>query len=162
MKYFIWIIIGGFLMSCSNKSKTNNSSDSVVSVPTENYEETIDSSTLPEKAKVFINDNFGLQIAQLKDRKRPEPSGAFYEVMLSDMTEIDFTQEGDWLEIDGENDAVIPIGYLPMAIRDYLNQNKPKIGVKSVKKTVKEIELDLVSDEELFFDLNGKFIREEK
>lgn len=162
MKYLVCIVTAALLMSCSQKSKNKNSTDSVVSVPTENTTVTNNAAVLPEKAKNFIDEHFGLAIAQFKDRKRAEPSGAFYEVMLSDMTEIDFTQEGDWLELDGENDAAIAIGYLPMPILDYLSQNKPEIGVKSVKKTKKEIELDLVTDEELFFDLDGKFIREEK
>lgn len=84
------------------------------------------------------------------------------EVRLADRTEIDFTLNYEWKNIDCEDSriyGVVPAELVPMQITDYMTTNYPNNHIDIIEKTYNggwEIELDNNIDIE--FDQNFNVI----
>lgn len=126
-----------------------------------NAQETaIKNSELPAEATAFIKKYFSKNKIHhaIKDQDK---SKITYEVMLDDMTELEFTEKGTWKEVDGK-DKVIPTGYILKPILDYVKKNYPKASITHIDKGLNNIDIDLDNGIELEFDLKGKFLRIDK
>lgn len=126
-----------------------------------NAQETaIKNSELPAEATAFIKKYFSKNTIHhaIKDLDK---SKITYEVMLDDMTELEFTEKGTWKEVDGK-DKVIPTGYILKPILDYVKKNYPKASITHIDKGLNNIDIDLDNGIELEFDLKGKFLRIDK
>lgn len=116
--------------------------------------------SLPEAAQRFIGQHFKeASISKIEGKAAPSKDGTMYESKLSEGTEIDFDQDGNWTEISTEGTVAIPLAVLPQAIQDYLNANYNGLAVTSADKEPSGYELELANDTELYFDANGKFVR---
>ena len=128
---------------------------------TANAQETpIKNSELPAEATAFIQKHFSKNTIHhaIKDKDK---SKITYEVMLDDMTELEFTEKGAWKEVDGK-DKAIPTGYILKPIVDYVKKNYPKASITHIDKGLNDIDIDLDNGIELEFDLKGKFLRIDK
>lgn len=126
-----------------------------------NAQETaIKNSELPAEATAFIKKYFSKNTIHhaIKDQDK---SKITYEVMLDDMTELEFTEKGTWKEVDGK-EKVIPIGYILKPILDYVKKNYPKASITHIDKGLNDIDIDLDNGIELEFDLKGNFLRIDK
>lgn len=126
-----------------------------------NAQETaIKNSELPAEATAFIKKYFSKNTIHhaIKDQDK---SKITYEVMLDNMTEIEFTEKGVWKEVDGKDNA-IPTGYILKPILDYVKKNYPKASITHIDKGLNDIDIDLDNGTELEFDLKGKFLRIDK
>ena len=126
-----------------------------------NAQETpIKNSELPAEATAFIGKYFSKNTIHhaIKDKDKRKIT---YEVMLDDMTELEFTEKGAWKEVDGK-DKVIPTGYILKPILDYVTKNYPKASITHIDKGFNDIDIDLDNGIELEFDLKGKFLRIDK
>lgn len=126
-----------------------------------NAQETaIKNSELPAEATAFIKDYFSKNTIHhaIKDKDK---SKITYEVMLDNMTEIEFTEKGVWKEVDGK-DKAIPTGYILKPILDYVKKNYPKASITHIDKGLNDIDIELDNGTELEFDLKGKFLRIDK
>lgn len=126
-----------------------------------NAQETaIKNSELPAEATAFIKKYFSKNTIHhaIKDQDKNKIT---YEVMLDNMTELEFTEKGDWKEVDGKN-KVIPTGYILKPILDYVKNNYPKASITHIDKGLNDIDIDLDNGIELEFDLKGKFLRIDK
>ena len=126
-----------------------------------NAQETaIKNSELPAEATAFIKKYFSKNTIHhaIKDQDK---SKITYEVMLDNMTEIEFTEKGAWKEVDGK-DKAIPTGYILKPIIDYVKKNYPKASITHIDKGLNDIDIDLDNGTELEFDLKGKFLRIDK
>jgi len=126
-----------------------------------NAQETaIKNSELPAEATAFIKKYFSKNTIHhaIKDQ---DNSKITYEVMLDNMTEIEFTEKGAWKEVDGKDNA-IPTGYILKPILDYVKKNYPKASITHIDKGLNDIDIDLDNGTELEFDLKGKFLRIDK
>lgn len=123
-------------------------------------ETAIKNSELPAEATAFIKNYFGKNTIHhvIKDK---DNSKITYEVMLDNMTEIEFTEKGIWKEVDGK-DKVIPTGYILKPILDYVKKNYPKALITHIDKGLNDIDIELDNGTELEFDLKGKFLRIDK
>ena len=126
-----------------------------------NAQETaIKNSELPAEATAFIKNYFGKNTIHhaIKDKDK---SKITYEVMLDNMTEIEFTEKGVWKEVDGK-DKAIATGYILKPILDYVKKNYPTASITHIDKGLNDIDIELDNGTKLEFDLKGKFLRIDK
>lgn len=115
---------------------------------------------IPLKATSFLSDHFsGIAIRKVKVKKyATEAAQKKYEVKLINGVEVDFNSNGDWLEVDGNHQA-IPNAILPKKIARYIKTNYPNSGVEKIEKESTKYEVELLDGLDLEFDLHGNFLR---
>jgi len=114
----------------------------------------IQPSQMPEKALTFIESNF-TSVALRQCLQFTEGENVRYKAVLADDTEIDFTQDGQWKEIDGKVHSIQPT-FLGATIIGHLKKNAP--GQRLLKATTdgKNITATLVNGQQFTFDATGK------
>ncbi|MGE6354420.1 PepSY-like domain-containing protein [Flavobacterium sp. NPDC079362] len=127
-----------------------------------NHDSVISAADLPKSASAFVTTYFpGITYLTVKKHNIPESDGSVYEVKLSNNFEIDFDANGNWIDIDGNNQA-IPTDLIPEKIQNYLTANYANQFVTSIDNEKTSIEVELSNNIELVFDLQGNFIRIDK
>jgi hypothetical protein len=118
---------------------------------------TRDVAQLPEPARQFVQSNFSQHhISYIKiDR---ELFSTEYKVVLTNGDELEFDSDGEWKEVECKRTAV-PVRFLPDAVKLYLNQNFATDSVEKVKRTSRNIEVELGNGLEVIFDTEGNFKR---
>ncbi|MBE8723190.1 PepSY-like domain-containing protein [Sphingobacterium pedocola] len=164
MKALFFTVFVVVLSSCGNSANNPNSKNSPSSPSNEtNVSGAETKGELPAAASNFLTTYFNaLQIKNVIHKKSPVADGTFFEVELSDLTEIDFDKNGNWVEINGDDNTKLPIDMLPSAVQGYLNAHYTGIGLTSIEKTDQGYELELNNGIEVYFDLSGNFLRESK
>lgn len=111
-------------------------------------------SKLPAEAQKSISSNFpGQEISYIKiDRELLK--GTIYEVVLVNGTEVDFTSNGQWKEVDCKKSAV-PNAYIPVEISTYVKNNFAGQFIKRIEREVRHYDVELNNGLELKFDLKG-------
>lgn len=107
---------------------------------------------LPQKAQQFINQHFkdvGFLSAKQDDGN--------YEVTLKNGTEIEFTSQGDWKDVDCHNTAV-PAAIVPAGITKYVKAQFPNNIITKIEKKYNGYEIELNNDMDLKFDQKGNFL----
>lgn len=72
--------------------------------------------------------------------------------------EINFTSEGEWTEIDGNNQEVPP-DIIPENIANYIAENYSDLFVTGIDTEPNGFEVYLLNDIDINFDQEGKFVR---
>ena len=163
MKILFFITTVVFTLGSCNSSTNTNSTNSYKEDQYEKIGHTADKGELPKKAKDFLNAHFTEQkVKNVHQKKSPVAYGTFFDVELSDRTEVDFDKDGNWKEISNDRDIELPTSMLPDAIQKYLDTHYATIGVTSIDKDETGYELELITDVDLSFDLSGVFLRESR
>jgi len=160
------IVISSFVaISCQSKTETkqtyteieDNGQQKVETVDTD--ESIIQNTELPDTAQKFIKQNFGSETIQ-NVIKEADTMGDKYKVQLGNGIKVEFDANGEWKEVKAElaNQSVGAL-FLPQTMRDYLNKNYPDIGIESVDRDGKGIDVELLNNVDLKFDTNGNFLR---
>ena len=90
--------------------------------------------------------------------KEKNISGDEYKVQLSNGIKVDFDMNGEWTQVEaGVANQSVGSLFLPQISRDYLNKNYSEIGIKSIDKDSRGIDVELLNNIDLKFDLNGNF-----
>lgn len=119
---------------------------------------TRDAGKLPAEAREFIKAQFpGTGISYLKIENNLFRNNG-YEVRLTDGTELEFNNKGEWTDIDCEPRAV-PAGIIPEAIKKYMKENYARHRTVKIERGRKGYELTLENDLEVKFDPFGNFVR---
>lgn len=124
-----------------------------------NAQETVIKMTeLPKTAQDFISKNFvGQKVSQaVKDKGMISTD---YEVWLDNGTKIKFDGNGNWEEVDGENDAAIPTGFISAKIVSYVSKNFPTHKISKIEKDSNSYDVELTDGLDLEFKFNGDFLR---
>lgn len=118
---------------------------------------TYDTKRLPAEAHSLIKRHFPqAQISYIKIEK--EFWGIKkYEVLLTDRTEIEFTGEGNWTEIECDDMPVPPV-LIPEYIMEYIKSYFPDHHVIKIERKSKEIEVELNNGFSLTFNKKGELI----
>lgn len=129
---------------------------SLVSINTMARDRVVQFSQLPQEAKTFISTHFaGVQpsYAKLDDGK--------YEVRLADGTEVEFSRDGQWDNVDCKYRAVpgTVLALIPAEINNYVAANFPGASIVKIDKEVFGIEIELDNDLDLVFGKKGNFLR---
>jgi hypothetical protein len=144
-----FLALGAFtFVSCSDDDDTN--------------ETMIEAQDLPENARNFVSTYFPTaEYSRVEENSAVENDGTLYEVDLSNNFEIDFTAEGDWVDVDG-NDQEIPEGIVPQKIAEYVSENYPDVFITGIDTESNGYEVELSNDLDVFFDTEENFVKEEK
>lgn len=105
---------------------------------------------LPATAQNFIK-QYWPAATIVKAEQEPEKDGAFYDVWLSDGTEIEFTSAGEWISVDAPVAKAVPDGIVPQQILTYVADNCGALGVNEISKEVYGWKAELVTGLELHF-----------
>lgn len=122
----------------------------------------INISALPQSIKDYINNNYPNATILYAEKDYDDGQKA-YEVKLDNGMELEFDSNGNLLSSDDDN---VPTSQLPQAIIDYVNNNHPNNTIKEAEiefedgQKMYKVELD--NDMELYFDMNGNFIKSEQ
>ncbi|MDT0295659.1 PepSY-like domain-containing protein [Mesonia ostreae] len=137
------------LISCSNDDENSNS------------DQVIQAEELPASAKTFVTTYFpNTTYTRVEKNNQVEPDGTLYEVNLSNGFEVDFSSEGNWLDVDGQTQE-LPQGIVPESIANYVIQNYADLQMIGIDTESTEYEIDLSNGLDLYFTLAGEFVREE-
>jgi hypothetical protein len=117
----------------------------------------IEVNELPEKARVFIADNFkGLSIALAKK----DVDGLIfvdYDVFFTDGTKIVFGKDGSWEEVECKQGEV-PASIVPVEISSYVKRILPKEHIVSIEKDRVGYEIKLSNRIEIKFSNDFKVL----
>ena len=122
----------------------------------------INVSALPQSIKDYISNNYP-NAAILYAEEDYDDGQTIYEVKLDNGMELEFDSNGNLLSSDDDN---IPIAQLPQAILDYVSNDYPNNTIVEAEfefengQKMYEVELD--NELELYFDMNGNFIKSEQ
>lgn len=105
---------------------------------------------LPAASQEFLAKNFtSHKVAIAKEDK-----GLFsttYEVVFTNLDEVEFDSNGQWKEIECKNSHV-PESVIPDAINKYIKDHYPNVKVKSIERESHKYEVKLKNKVELTFD----------
>ena len=112
----------------------------------------INKNQLPAQAQSFLNENFAnVKISYAK--LETDFLVSSYEVMLADGTKLEFSNKGNWEEVDCRQSAV-PAAIVPQPIKDYVDKNYAGERIVIIEKNRKDYEVKLSNRLELKFDKN--------
>ena len=112
----------------------------------------VPASSLPQKARAFIRRVYpNVQIWKV------ERDGGKFEVKLSNGASIDFTLNGNWLNIDGEYNGV-PMSVLPQAVANTVRRTYPQARMIDVEKEWGNYKIKLNNMMELYVAANGQLM----
>ncbi len=116
-------------------------------------DEPVPSSQLPSKATEFISQYFPSAKILSSQKDKDE-----YEVKLSDGTEIDFYKDGEWKDVDAAAGVILPTGFYPSEIDNYIAQYYEGLGINEITKVARGYEVELNTGTEMIFAHDGSFI----
>ena len=122
----------------------------------------INPADLPEAARTFITATFPNDPIVLAERDK-DLLRTEYSVELQSGTEIDFDAKGNWEDVSCKHlPGGVPASVIPQKVREYVAANYPNQTIKEISRDRRKIEVELSSDTDLEFDINGKFLRIDK
>ncbi len=105
---------------------------------------------LPAQAQSFLNEHFaGAKISYVK--QDTDFLDRAYEVMLADGTKIEFSNKGNWEEVDCRYSEV-PVAVIPAPIVKFLSENHPDARVLKIERDRRGYEVKLSNRIELGFN----------
>ena len=132
MRKFLWGMLIALMMagmqSCENNTNFGN----------------ISPNKLPNAAKSFIEQYFADQTIVAAE-KEMDDGQIVYEVTLSDGTELDFDENGEWTDVDCQNRQV-PDGIVPEKIRSYVATNYPDNFIVEIEHKYNRYRIELNND----------------
>ena len=122
---------------------------------------TKDAMKLPLPARNFINRHFSNpQISHIKIENEILQTKK-YDVLLTNATEIDFDNRGNWIEVDCKK-AAVPATIVPDFVKEYMKANGYHSEfVTQIERDRKGYEVELNTDLSLKFTKDGKFRKAE-
>ena len=114
---------------------------------------------LPEKARNFIETYFPTESCIYAERDKDDGRKE-YEVKLSNGTEIEFYQDGEWKSVDCKFSPV-PEGIVPQAILEDLAERYPGMNIYKADRELGGYEISIGNGRELLYSVDGTFVREE-
>lgn len=110
----------------------------------------------PAQIKSYVSTNFPNN-KMLTVKKDKELSGVDYEVKLDGDIELVFDK--NFVIKDIESKTALPAQVVPQKIREAVSEKYPHNAITSWEKNRRNQKVELDNDVELYFDLNGKFIK---
>ena len=120
---------------------------------------TVPVSDLPQNAQTLIESHFsGAQAIYLSKNTVTDDDGTVYELKLDNGFEIDFDQDGNWTDIEG-NRQQVPDALIPQEILSYVLSNYPSpLFIEGIDKESYGYQIEVSNDVDLKFDADGNFI----
>lgn len=116
----------------------------------------ISKNQLPAQAQSFLNENFagsGISYAKLET----DFFERSYEVMLSDGTKLEFTNKGNWKEVDCRYSEV-PEAIIPAPVKKYISDNYEGSKVLKIERDSRGYDVKLSNRLELKFNKDFEIV----
>ena len=116
----------------------------------------ISKNQLPAQAQSFLNENFagsGISYAKLET----DFFERTYEVMLSDGTKLEFTNKGNWKEVDCRYSEV-PEAIIPAPVKKYISDNYEGSKVLKIERDSRGYDVKLSNRLELKFNKDFEIV----
>lgn len=120
-------------------------------------EKKIDFDKLPSAAQAFITQYFPGEEVTYAERDKDDGQKD-YKVRLSDGTEIEFDENGNWTSVDCGYSA-LPDGILPAAATECITAKYPDAKAYKVEKEYGGYDVHITTGQELVFNSNWEFVR---
>ncbi|MCP9754561.1 hypothetical protein EGI26_05205 [Lacihabitans sp. CCS-44] len=116
-------------------------------------------SSLPSAITTYINVNYSG-----KTIIKAEKYLTKFEITLSDLTKLEFSISGIFIEVSGSSKGGTkvsddPIAALPQVILDYVTKNYPGVAIVKAEKSANKYEVKLSNRVRLDFSLSGQLLR---
>lgn len=117
------------------------------------------SSSLPAAINAYLKANYAG-----KTITKAEKYLTKYEITLSDLTKLEFSLDGAFIEVSGSNKngtkvSDDPIVALPQVILDYIAKNYPTATIVKAEKSASKYEVKLSNRVRLDFNLSGQLLK---
>lgn len=120
----------------------------------------IPATSLPASASTFLNTFFkDVAIRKVEKQTPTATNKTAYSVELANGIEIDYDQEGNWKEVESDNDTAIPTGFILSPIVSYVTTNYKTAQISAIDKVATGFEVELTNDVDLLFDPSGQFVK---
>lgn len=116
----------------------------------------ISKNQLPAQAQSFLNENFagsGISYAKLET----DFFERSYEVMLLDGTKLEFTNKGNWKEVDCRYSEV-PEAIIPAPVKKYISDNYEGSKVLKIERDSRGYDVKLSNRLELKFNKDFEIV----
>ena len=121
----------------------------------------INPNQLPKQVREFVENTFGDNVKIIKAERENEFGTYHYEVRLSNGVEIDFDAGQQWVEIDCEKaSANVPSAVLCDSIHSHIRNTYPNRQINKIERKYNGYEITLNDGREVFYNRDGKFVRE--
>jgi hypothetical protein len=165
MKNLVILFLATTVMALTSCDSTTVSPDSSDLSNLENASDDgikISASELPANITIYLSKNYAGKTV-IKAEKYVNK----YEVTISDLTKIEFTLSGAFIEVSGKKSNGVkvsddPMVNLPQNIKDYLAKNYPGVTIYKAEKSLNKYEVKLNNGIRVDFNLNGQVIRIKK
>ena len=149
-------------VACKKEVVVTPASNSVEETTVNKNNQTVNNNLreLPQSILTVINKYYNQNNVASYEIKNVPVIGKSYEVKFNDGAEVDFDENGNWLE--WKDPKGLPGDILPENIKSYLKQNYSNTFATSVDKEKNKISIDLASGIDLDFDSQGNFLRIDK
>lgn len=117
-----------------------------------------DNVALPIPAQLFVKQYFA-DATYSRVEKEKDDGFWEYEVWLSDGSQVEFDEKGEWKSVDCKY-SVLPIGIIPFVIAEDIAKKYPDLKPYKIEKEVGGYEID-IPGYDLYYSNNGMFIRAE-
>ena len=126
----------------------------VVSAVVMAFERPVSITNLPAGAQTFVTTHFKGQQVFFAEKN-------FFECGcdLSNGTQIDFSNNGDWKKIDCNDFEIVPATVIPAPIKHFVQANFPGCFVNKIEKKFYGYSVDISNDIELKFNKQGALLR---
>ena len=117
-----------------------------------------DNVALPIPAQLFVKQYFA-DATYSRVEKEKDDGFWEYEVWLSDGSQVEFDEKGEWKSVDCKY-SEIPVGIIPTVIAEDIAKKYPDLKPYKIEKEVGGYEID-ISGYDLYYSYKGMFIRAE-
>ena len=117
-----------------------------------------DNVVLPMPAQLFVKQYFA-DATYSRVEKEKDDGFWEYEVWLSDGSQVEFDEKGEWKSVDCKY-SVLSIGIIPFVIAEDIAKKYPDLKPYKIEKEVGGYEID-IPGYDLYYSYNGMFIRAE-
>jgi hypothetical protein len=112
---------------------------------------------LPANSREFLNTHFNEMEISYVEVEKELLWVEGYEVILIDGTEVNFSRDGEWKEVERRKNAVPP-AIVPGEIARYVEKNFPGKEILAIEKDNRKWEIKLSNRMELSFDTKWRLI----
>lgn len=117
-----------------------------------------DNVALPIPAQLFVKQYFA-DATYSRVEKEKDDGFWEYEVWLSDGSQVEFDEKGEWKSVDCKY-SEMPVGIIPTVIAEDIAKRYPDLKPYKIEKEVGGYEID-IPGYDLYYSYNGMFIRVE-
>ena len=123
-----------------------------------NDEKVVNETSLPARAKQFVEAHFPDAAISQVVRDRDDLTKS-YDVILDNQVKLEFDDDGECYAVEGSRNAKLPDTIIPLKVLEYVKTTYPEQFIVEWEKDKTTQEVKLSNRVDLIFNLSGTFLR---